>query len=140
MEELPQPQPTDNGASLDGYDLNDNGVLDVDDYKDDPRVNDSAPTAQDLIRAPGFSNGQDTDDNGYVDDIAGWDFFDDDNDPQDTSSYFAAENHGTGRAEEAVERGNDGAGLDRRVPEVPVRADADLGHVRRPTRTTSSWP
>ena len=25
-EELPQPQPTDNGAALDGYDLNDNGV------------------------------------------------------------------------------------------------------------------
>ena len=45
-----------------------------------------------------------------MDDIAGWDFFDDDNDPQDTSSYFAAENHGTGRAEEAVERGNDGQG------------------------------
>jgi hypothetical protein len=109
-DELPQPEPTNNGAPLDGYDLNANGVVDVDDYKDDPRVNKPAPTAQDLIKATGFSNGQDNDGNGYVDDIAGWDFFDDDNDPQDTSSYFAAENHGTGRAEEAVERGNDGEG------------------------------
>ena len=45
-----------------------------------------------------------------MDDIAGWDFFDNDNDPADTSSYFAAENHGSGRATEAVERGNDGQG------------------------------
>ena len=45
-----------------------------------------------------------------MDDIAGWDFFDDDNDPQDTSSYFAAGNHGTGRASEVAERGNDGQG------------------------------
>ena len=101
---------TATGTAPGGYDLNTNGVVDVDDYKDDPRVNNAAPTAQDLIKAPGFSNGQDNDGNGYVDDIAGWDFFDDDNDPQDTSSYFAAENHGTGRAEEAVEKGNDGEG------------------------------
>ena len=101
-DELPQPQPTDDNADLDGYDLNDNGVVDVDDYKDDPRVNDPAPTGADLIAT--FSNDDDADGNGYVDDIAGWDFFDNDNNPADTSSYFQAENHGTGRAEEAVER------------------------------------
>ncbi len=33
-----------------------------------------------------FSNDSDDDENGYVDDIAGWDFFDDDNDPFDASS------------------------------------------------------
>ena len=48
--------------------------------------------------------------NGYVDDIAGWDFFDDDNDPYDASSYSSADNHGSGRAAEAGEEGNDGAG------------------------------
>ncbi len=107
-EELPPPQPPNPGAGLDGYDLNANGRLDVDDYKNDPRVGKAAPTGQDLIRA--FSNNDDADTNGYVDDIAGWDFFDDDNDPQDTSSYFAAKNHGSGRTTEAVEKGNDGEG------------------------------
>ena len=45
-----------------------------------------------------------------MDDSAGWDFFDDDNDPFDASSYFAAGNHGSGRASDAAEEGNDGQG------------------------------
>ena len=106
--ELPAPQPLDPTADLGGYDLNGNGALDVDDYKDDPRVGKSQPTGQDLIKA--FSNGNDADGNGYVDDIAGWDFFDDDNDPADASSYFAATNHGSGRTSEAAERANDSQG------------------------------
>ncbi len=107
-EELPLPQPLTPGAGIGGYDLNGNGALDVDDYRNDPRVGKASPTGQDLIRA--FSKGTDDDSNGYIDDIAGWDFFDDDNDPQDTSSYFAAENHGSGRTSEAVEKGDDGQG------------------------------
>ncbi len=111
-EELLPPRPANPDAPLGGYDLNGNGAIDVDDYKNDPRVNDASPTGQDLIRA--FSNGVDDDDggngNGYIDDIAGWDFFDDDNDPSDTSSYFAARNHGTGRMNEAAERGDDRTG------------------------------
>ena len=116
--ELPLPEgangQTDSGAPLKGYDLNRNGVVDVDDYAGDPRVKakmpsgEQKPTGEDLIHA--FSDGTDADRNGFVDDIAGWDFFDDDNDPYDASSYFAAENHGTGRAENAVEQGNDGQG------------------------------
>lgn len=124
--ELPAPR-NGSGQNLSGsspgcmesnyrYDINNSGDLDVDDYINDVRVNKNAgpngvPNAvdgQDLIKA--FSNGDDADGNGYVDDIAGWDFFDDDNDPYDASSYFAAANHGTGRAEEAVESGNDGVG------------------------------
>ena len=38
--------------------------------------------------------------------------------------------HGTGRALDAVEQGNDGAGLDRRLPALPGHADTHLGHVR----------
>ena len=105
--ELPTPKLAD-GTDAGRDDVNANGYLDVDDFKDDARVGKPKPTGQDLIRA--FSDGTDADGNGYVDDIAGWDFFDDDNDPADASSYFAAENHGSGRAEEAVEPGNDGAG------------------------------
>ena len=100
--------------NLGGRDVNKNGAFDVDDYANDPRVGeqftkcDGKTTAKDLIDE--FSDGTDDDGNGYVDDIAGWDHFDDDNDPTDASSYFAAENHGTGRAREAVEKGNDAAG------------------------------
>jgi hypothetical protein len=55
-----------------------------------------------------FSDGTDADSNGYVDDIAGWDFFDDDNDPFDASSCCSANGHGTGRASEAVAQTNNG--------------------------------
>ncbi len=105
--ELPRPQRAD-GSEASAYDANGDGAFDVDDYAHDPRVGSGEPTGEDLIHA--FSDGTDADANGYVDDIAGWDFFDDDNDPADASSYFAAENHGTGRTEEAVERGNDAQG------------------------------
>ena len=57
-----------------------------------------------------FSDGIDDDPggNGYVDDIAGWDFFDDDNDPFDASSCCSANGHGTGRAKEAAAQTNNG--------------------------------
>ncbi|CAA9502237.1 MAG: hypothetical protein AVDCRST_MAG30-1982, partial [uncultured Solirubrobacteraceae bacterium] len=108
-EELPAPTRDDG-----------DGALDVDDYA--AQVGKEEPTGQDLIRR--FSDGKDDDGNGYVDDIAGWDFFDDDNDPADASSYFAAENHGTGRTNEAVENGDDGQGalgVCPRCRHVPLR-------------------
>ncbi|HWX74999.1 MAG TPA: S8 family serine peptidase, partial [Solirubrobacteraceae bacterium] len=110
------------------------GVINVEDFRQDPRVSLSYPgrigpggliTAQDLIHAFGDCEispsthlivqcvpGQhfDNDHNGYANDIAGWNFFDNNNDPTDLSSYFAAHHHGTGRANDAVERGNDGQG------------------------------
>jgi hypothetical protein len=99
------------------YDANADGSFNVLDYVCDSRVSVSwsgrhgptgALTAEDLIQA--FSNGADDDHNGFVDDVAGWDFFDNDNNPYDASSYFAAANHGSGRAENAAERGNEGSG------------------------------
>ena len=99
-----------------GYDVNGDGAFNVNDYADDARVKknagpDGSPElidGQDLIRT--FSDGTDADGNGYVDDIAGWDFFEDDNDPSDTTSYSAAGGHGTGRMNDAVEEGDDGQG------------------------------
>ncbi len=131
--ELPLPQQangqTNPHAGLGGFDLNGNGVVDVDDFKDDHRVPHTTAgaggqiTAEDLIKTFGHcqitnhvlgacpAGGKfDNDHNGYPNDIAGWNFFDDDNDPLDRSSYFAAHNHGTGRAQGAAERGNDGQG------------------------------
>ena len=57
-------------------DFNKNGLLD----------------AEDLIHA--FSDGHDDDGNGYIDDISGWDFFHNDNDPSDDTRF----GHGTGEA------------------------------------------
>ncbi len=136
--ELPLPQKADNStdpsAPENGYDLNRDGAFNVDDYANDTRVNknagpngvDNMVDAQDLIKT--FSNGTDGESagqgNGFVDDIAGWDFFNDDNDPFDQSSYFAAKNHGSGRTSEAVERGNEGKdsiGVCPKCQFVPVR-------------------
>src|SRR5437899_2451090 len=72
-----------------------------------------------------FSDGVDDDGNGFVDDIAGWDFFDDDNNPFDASSYSSANNHGSGRASDAVAEANnrlDGLGIcpQWRVEPIPL--------------------
>ena len=88
--------------------------------------------ASDLIAR--FSDDTDADANGFVDDIAGWDFFDDDNDPFDASSCCSANGHGTGRAKEAVAETDNGDRQPGRLPELPVHAAARLGHLRRPDR------
>ena len=136
--ELPAPRP--GGVATPGsspgcrepgfvYDLSGDLGFDVDDYAGDPAVNPaSSPRGTgaidgiDLINA--FSNGADEDANGYVDDIAGWDYFDGDNDPDDASSYASAGNHGSGRAEEAAGHTNNDAATPRCVPYcqfVPLR-------------------
>jgi hypothetical protein len=110
QKELPKPQ----GCA--DYDCNHDGQFNVDDYANDPRVSkeagddpaDKVLDGSDLIKA--FSDGTDADKNGFKDDIAGWDFFNDDNDPFDASSYSSANNHGSGRAEDAAEEGNDAEG------------------------------
>ena len=114
--ELPVPQTA--GPPLEGspdcaaftaaYDANGDGVVNIRDYACDPRVaidagdteSDALLDGSDLIAT--FSDATDADSNGYVDDIAGWDFFDDDNDPFDASSCCSANGHGTGRAREAL--------------------------------------
>lgn len=111
--ELPPPQ-RPGGAECGADDCNGDGAFSVSDYADDPRVAEAAGDEEadalldgsDLIAT--FSDGTDADGNGYVDDIAGWDFFDDDNDPFDASSCCSANGHGTGRAREAVAETDNG--------------------------------
>jgi hypothetical protein len=105
--ELPPPQNAA-GEPCPAGSCNGDPTLTVSDYADDPRVDEAAGDEEadgmldgsDLIAE--FSDEVDDDANGYVDDIAGWDFFDDDNDPFDASSCCSASGHGTGRAMEAA--------------------------------------
>ncbi len=141
--ELPEPlhdraTPLSDGADCASYasadDANGDGAFNVVDFVCDSRVERHAPgrhgdpnalDAQDLILDPDFSDGTDDDGNGYVDDLAGWDFFDDDNDAYDASSYSTADGHGSGRAEEGAQRTNDASGGTAVCPRcqfVPLRA------------------
>jgi hypothetical protein len=59
-------------------------------------------TPEDLIIA--FSDGADHDHNGFADDIAGWNFVDNNNDPYDEVHY----SHGTGEEEDSAAEANNG--------------------------------
>jgi hypothetical protein len=61
-------------------------------------------TPEDLIIA--FSDGVDHDHNGYANDIAGWNFVDDNNDPYDDVHY----GHGTGEDEDSTAEANNSSG------------------------------
>jgi len=126
--ELPQPlhdrstplegaKPCNQYASAD--DANGDGVFNVADYACDSRVEqDPAQRGglgvgpanvldpQDVLIA--FSVGGDDDSNGFVDDIVGWDFLDDDNDPYDDVQY----GHGTGEAEGSAAEADNSPGDD----------------------------
>jgi hypothetical protein len=78
----------DDFAAACAADLNSNGFCD----------------GEDLIRF--YSDGVDDDGNGYVYDIAGWDFLANDNDPDDDVEY----GHGTGEAGDQYAEVNDGSG------------------------------
>ncbi|MBA2505891.1 MAG: S8 family serine peptidase, partial [Thermoleophilaceae bacterium] len=99
-------------------DANGDGVFNVVDFSCDTRVErDPAQRGgkgvgpanvldpQDVLIA--FSNGSDADNNGFKDDIVGWDFLDDDNDPYDDVQY----GHGTGEARDSTAEANNGGEL-----------------------------
>ncbi len=118
--ELPPPAGA-TGEHPDPYDADGDGRFSVLDYADDPRIGDRNGNGvldpQDLILT--FSDGVDDDGNGYVDDISGWDFLEDDNDPHDVVEY----GHGTGEARDAA-AAHDGTGTFGMCPEcshLPVR-------------------
>ena len=96
-------------------DVNDDGVFNVLDYACDSRVDPSPPKGvgpvldgkplldpQDVLIA--FSDGDDDDANGYADDMVGWDYVDDDNDPFDDVQY----GHGSGEARGSAGEANNG--------------------------------
>ena len=78
------------------YDVNGDGVINVEDWSADPRVTDANNNgyldAEDLIAA--LSDGVDHDGNGYPSDISGWDFYNNQNDP---ATLDAAYGHANGQ-------------------------------------------
>ncbi len=90
--ELPLPRRAD-GSTCATYDCNGDGLVNVQDYREDSRVSPEDGTdvadgyldASDLIAA--FSDGVDGDGNGYIDDICGWDFLWDDNNPYASNRF-----------------------------------------------------
>ena len=125
-------------AGRDGHDRNGDGVFNVQDYIDtkkvmpldlptfsavcDTRVLQSGDVnmnaildPQDLIAA--FSDGKDGDANGYIDDISGWDFYHDDNDPYDDTQF----GHGDGESEDSASQGNNGRGDIGTCPDCTVQ-------------------
>jgi hypothetical protein len=96
-------------------DCNGDGALSVDDFADacaaDANGNGFCD-GQDLIRF--YEDGLDQDGNGFVDDIAGWDFADGDNDAEDKVRY----GHGTGEAGDEVAEANNGFGFPGFAPSV----------------------
>jgi len=87
------------------HDCNGDGFVNVEDYRGVADANrNGILDAQDLLRE--LSNGVDDEHNGYVDDIAGWDFYQNDNDPDDDVEY----GHGTGQAEDGFAEANNGQG------------------------------
>ncbi len=110
--------PGQDAALLAGFDCNGDGIVSVADYAETPTLTPPADEmhplgdrnrngkldAGDLIA--NFSDGTDDDNNGYVDDISGWDFMKDDNDPYDDTRY----GHGTGEARDSTSRANNGIG------------------------------
>ena len=120
--ELPAPAgyPQDSeGNHRDRWDFNDDGVFNMADWAEDPRItpdlavsangrNGNVKDPSDLIAF--FSDGVDDDGNGYADDISGWDFFLNDNNAEDDVRHDGY-SHGTKEGRWSVAEGN-GAGGD----------------------------
>lgn len=120
------------GAGSPVFDIDGNGLFNCQDYDNDPRFqfsDDARPNGpfgdgqcQDFGEEEGridvrdiihcCSDGVDNDGNGFVDDIAGWDFFWDDNDPYDNvGNGGQGYSHGTQTARLAVAGANDGGDI-----------------------------
>ena len=139
---LTKPQLASQGqvfSNTNPFDLNDDGVVNVDDYKDDPRVFAALPnhtllhassaggiTTEDLIVAFGHCqvrDGQvvqwpcpagahvDNDGDGYANDISGWNFHRDTNDPQTDQSIYAHSDDESAQAVAQVDNNFGGVGL-----------------------------
>jgi hypothetical protein len=130
--ELPLP------AGTKVYDANGDGQVNVNDYAGDPRIHrpylHGEITPEDAIAA--FSNGRDEDGNGYVDDIAGWNFFRANNDPQTEDSAYTHANNQMRRAVAEGDNGFAGVGICPHCTVIPIKAGHEA--LVRPDRLAQS--
>ncbi len=101
-------------------DCNHDGVFNITDFGAIPDLNHNGiADPEDLILNPKYNNHRDDDHDGYVDDIAGWDFLYGDNDPYDTVHY----GHGTGEERDsgAAANGTGDVGTCPNCQFIPVR-------------------
>ncbi len=99
-------------------------VLNARDYGDTKDYNGNGVVdPEDIIRR--FSDGRDDDHNGYVDDISGWDFYDNQNDPATIDSAYDHANNQQMQAGAQTDNGISGAGLCPRCMIMPVKAGAE---------------
>jgi hypothetical protein len=100
------------------------GALSAKDYSDTPDSNGNGIVdPEDIIVR--FSNGVDNDHNGYIDDISGWDFYNDQNDPATIDSTY---DHANGQMKQAAAQTNNGiedAGVCPDCRVMPVKAGAE---------------
>lgn len=163
--ELPIPNharttPLASGVNCSGYqnryDASGNGTFSVLDYACDTRVSlVSAPETgvlnpEDLIAAFGhckITNGQtagcpangrfDNDGNGYPNDVSGWDFYDNQNDPATVDSTYDHANVQMEQAAAQTNNGIQGAGICPRCRLLPIKAGAEA--LDRSTDLAQAW-
>lgn len=104
--ELPFPE------GFNTHDVNNDGRFNIEDYISDSRVADHNQNGfldvEDIILS--FSDNLDQDGNGYTDDISGWDFVENDNNPGDRINYGHGTNEGLHTAAE-INNGIGSAGI-----------------------------
>jgi hypothetical protein len=102
----------------------DDGVLNARDYHDTPDYNGNGVVdPEDIIKR--FSDGVDDDHNGYTDDISGWDFYDNQNDPATVDSSYGHANGQMKRAAGQANNGQGGVGECPRCMILPIKAGAE---------------
>ena len=115
------------GGTFAQYDLNHDGTFNIKDYATDPRVSEQNGNGvldpEDLIVL--FSNGADNDANGYTDDISGWDFYSNQNDPATVDTAYTHANSQMKQAAAETNNGVGGAGICPRCMLLPVKAGAE---------------
>jgi Subtilase family/RTX calcium-binding nonapeptide repeat (4 copies) len=101
-----------------------NGTLNAEDYSDtDDENGNGLVDPEDIIVR--YSDGADDDHNGYVDDISGWDFYNDQNDPATLDSTYGHANNQMRHAAAETDNGVGEAGVCPKCMILPVKAGAE---------------
>jgi hypothetical protein len=146
--ELPLPQGPDGIVDGDAtpYDRNDDGRFSASDYAEDPRVHDAHgdlvdPNGNGLLDPEDlvvrFSDGVDDDGNGFTDDVSGWDFYNDGNNPATPDTTYDHANHQMEQAAAETNNGIDEAGVCPDCTVVPVKAGAEA--LDRTNELAQAW-